>query len=86
MSMRRSERLREYNWSKLDWITVHRGRSERYAFRGVSKSPSKGHGTYRINCNVSRHAPHPIAYHMRVSPLYCNPDGTWPKVPEAQGR
>ena len=76
------ERLGAYDWSKVDWITVRRGRSERYAFRGVCKSPSKNHGKYRINCNVSRHTPYPIAYHMRVSPLYRNPNGTWPKVPE----
>ncbi len=61
---------------------MRRGRSEKYAFRGVCKSPSKGHGRYRINCNVSRHARYPIAYYMRVSPLYRNPDGKWPKVPE----
>jgi hypothetical protein len=75
------ERLGAYDWSKVDWITVRRGRSERYAFRGVCRPPWKGRG-YRINCNVSRHAPYPIAYYMRVSPLYRNPDGTWPEVPE----
>jgi hypothetical protein len=75
------ERLGAYDWSKVDWITVRRGRSERYAFRGVCKSPLKGRG-YRINCNVSRHTPYPITQFMRVSPLYRNPDGTWPKVPE----
>jgi hypothetical protein len=76
------EQLEIYDWSKVDWITVRRGRSERYAFRGVCKSPWKGRG-YRINCNVSGHTPYPIAYYMRVSPLYLNPDGTWPEVPEA---
>ena len=75
------ERLGAYDWSKVDWITVKRGRSERYAFRGVCKSPSKERG-YRINCNVSGHTLYPIAYYMRVSPLYRNPDGTWPEVPE----
>jgi hypothetical protein len=29
------EWLGAYDWSKVDWITVRRGRSERYAFRGV---------------------------------------------------
>ncbi len=75
-------RLGAYDWSKVDWITVRRGRSERYAFRGVCKSPSKGHSKYRINCNVSRHTSYPVIYYMRVSPLYRNPDGTWPKVPD----
>jgi hypothetical protein len=75
------EWLVAYNWSKVDWITVRRGRSERYAFRGVCKFPSKRHG-YRINCNVSKHAPYPITQFMRVSPLYRKSDGTWPKVPE----
>ena len=75
------ELLGAYNWAKVDWITVKRGQSEKYAFRGVCKSPWKG-CSYRINCNVSRHAPYPIAYHMRVSPLYRNCDGTWPKVRE----
>jgi hypothetical protein len=63
------QRLGDYDWSKVDWITVQRGRSERYAFRGVCKSPSKGHSGYRINCNVIRHAPYPITYYVRVSPL-----------------
>ena len=76
------ERLGAYDWSKVDWITARRGRSERYAFWGVCRSPSKRQSGYRINCNVSRHARYPIAYHMRVSPLYRNPDGTWPEVPE----
>ena len=75
------ERLGAYDWSKVDWITVRRGHSERYAFRGVCKSSSKRHG-YRINCNVSKHAPYPITQFMRVSPLYRKSDGTWPKVPE----
>ena len=75
------ERLGPYDWSKVDWITVRRGRSERYAFRGVCKSPSKERG-YRINCNVSRHTPYPITQFIRVSPLYRKPDGTWPLVPE----
>ena len=44
--------------------------------------PRNGRG-YRINCNVSRHAAYPIYQLMRVSPLYRNPDGTWPEVPEA---
>jgi hypothetical protein len=75
------ERLGPYNWSKVDWITVRRGRSERYAFRGVCRSPSKGR-SYQINCNVSRHTPYPVTYYLRVSPLYRNPDGTWPKAPQ----
>ncbi len=75
------ERLGAYDWSKVDWVTVRRGRSEAYAFRGVCKWPLKGRG-YRINCNVSKHAPYPITQFMRVSPLYRNPDGTWPEVPE----
>ena len=29
------ERLGAYDWSKVDWVTIRRGRSERYAFRGV---------------------------------------------------
>lgn len=57
-----------YDWSKVDWITVRRGRSERYAFRGVCKSPSKGRG-YRISCNVSRHTQYPITYYIRTPPL-----------------
>lgn len=76
------ERLGPYDWSKVDWVSVRRGRSEKYAFRGVCKAPRNGSG-YRINCNVSRHAAYPIYQLMRVSPLYRNPDGTWPEVPEA---
>jgi hypothetical protein len=75
------ERLGAYDWSKVDWVSVRRGRSEKYAFRGVCKVPRKG-GGFRINCNVSKHAAYPIHQHMRVSPLYRNPDGTWPEVPE----
>ena len=75
------ERLGAYDWSRVDWITVRRGQSQAYAFRGVCRSPWKGHG-YRINCNVSKHARYPITRFVRLSPLYRNPDGTWPKVPE----
>ena len=75
------ERLGAYDWSKVDWITVRRGRSEKYAFRGVCRSPSKGHGWYRINCNVSRHASYPVTQYLRVPPLYRKPDGSWPEVP-----
>jgi hypothetical protein len=75
------ERVGAYDWSKADWISVRRGRSERYAFRGVCKMPRDGSG-YRINCTVSRHAAYPICQYMRVPPLYRNPDGTWPTAPE----
>jgi hypothetical protein len=75
------EQLGAYDWAKVDWITVQRGRSESYTFRGEFRSPWKGRGN-RINCNVSQHTPYPIAYYMRVSHLYYNPDGTWPAVPE----
>jgi hypothetical protein len=75
------EHLGAYDWSRADWISVRRGRSEKYAFRGVCKTLRNGSG-YRINCNVSRHADYPIYQRMRVSPLYRNPDGTWPEVPE----
>ena len=75
------ERLGAYDWSEVDWITVRRGRSERYAFRGVCRAPREGRG-YRINCNVSKHTPYPIAYYVRVSPLYRKSDGTWPQVPK----
>jgi hypothetical protein len=75
------EQLGAYEWSKADWISVRRGSSERYAFRGVCKAPRSGSG-YRINCNVSKYVTYPIHQLMRVSPLYRNPDGTWPEVPE----
>jgi hypothetical protein len=75
------ERVGAYDWSKADWVSVRRGRSERYAFRGVCKMPRNGSG-YRINCNVSRLAAYPIYQYMRVSPMYRNTDGTWPKAPE----
>jgi hypothetical protein len=75
------EQLEAYDWSKADWISVRRGRSEKYAFRGVCKAPRNGSG-YRINCNVSKHAVYPIYQFMRLSPLYRNHDGTWPEVPE----
>jgi hypothetical protein len=74
------ERLGAYDWSKVDWISVRRGRSEKYAFRGVCKMPRNGAG-YRINCNVSKHVVYPIYQYLRVSPLYRRPDGTWPEVP-----
>ena len=75
------ERLEAFDWSKADWISVRRGRSEKYAFRGVCKAPRNGSG-YRINCTVSKHTSYPICQLLRVSPLYRNPDGTWPEVPE----
>ena len=76
------ERLAAHDWAKVDWITVRRGQSEAYAFRGVCKYPRKERSGYRINCNVSEHARYPITYYMRVSPLYRNPDGTWPRTPK----
>ena len=75
------ERLGAYDWSKADWISVRRGRSERHAFRSVCKMPRNG-GGYRINCNLSKHTAYPIYQRMRVPPLYRNSDGTWPKAPE----
>jgi hypothetical protein len=72
------ERLEAYDWSKADWVSVRSGRSEKYAFRGVCKMRRNGSG-YRINCNMSKHAAYPIYQLMRVSPLYRNPDGTWPE-------
>jgi hypothetical protein len=75
------EGLESYDWSKADWVSVRRGRSEKYAFRGVCKMPRDGCG-YRINCNVSKHAAYPIYQLMRVSPLYRSSNGTWPEVPE----
>jgi hypothetical protein len=75
------ERLGACDWSKADWVSVRRGRSEKYAFRGVCKMPRTGAG-YRINCNVSKHVVYPLYQYLRVSPLYRRPDGTWPEVPE----
>ena len=74
--------LEAYDWSKVHWITVRRGRSEVCAFRGVCKwSGKKGQG-YRINCNVSKHTPYPITQFLRVPPLYRNWNGTWPEAPK----
>jgi hypothetical protein len=39
------EQLEAYDWSKADWISVRRGRSEKYAFRGVCKAPRNGSRT-----------------------------------------
>lgn len=75
------ERLSAYDWSEADWVTVRRGRSEAWAFRGVCEFPREGRA-YRINCNVSRHAPYPTTYSLRVPPLYRRADGTWPQEPE----
>jgi hypothetical protein len=69
------ERLGAYDWSKADWLSVRRGRSEKYAFRGVCKAPRNG-SKYRINCNASKHASYPIYQLIRLSPMYRNPDGT----------
>ena len=69
------ERLAAYDWSEADWVTVRRGRSEAWAFRGVCKFPGNRNG-YRINCNVSRHAPYPITQSVRMPPPYRKPDGT----------
>ncbi len=32
--------------------------------------------------NVSGHTQYSVTYHIRVTPLYRNPDGAWPKVPQ----
>jgi len=75
------ERLGAYDWSEADWLSVRRARSEKYAFRGVCKAPRNG-SRYRINCTVSKHASYSIHQLMRLSPLYRNPEGSWPEVPE----
>jgi hypothetical protein len=49
---------------------------------GRVQVPSEGGSKYLINCNLSKHARYPMAYHIRVSPLCRNPYGTWPEVPE----
>jgi hypothetical protein len=73
-----------YDWSKVEWVTLRRGRGEAYAFRGVCKSPRKGRG-HRINRNVSKHTPYPLTQFLRASPLYRNPDGAG-SPRRAQGR
>lgn len=55
--------------------------------RGVRVSGSvqvPPQGAQRVSDQLQRqqHTPYPIAYHMRVSPLYRNSDGMWPRVPE----
>ena len=76
------EWLAAHDWARVDWITVRRGHSGAYAFRGVCKHSRKERSGYRINCNVSKHARYPITYYMRVSPLYRNPNGRWPRTPK----
>ncbi len=76
------EWLGAYDLSKVDWITVRRGRSERYAFRGVCKFPSKRHG-YRINCNVSKNAPYPITSLCAYLPCIATPTEHGRKCPKA---
>jgi hypothetical protein len=39
------EWLGVYDFSKVDWITVRRGRSERYAFRAYVSRLRRGTGT-----------------------------------------
>ena len=46
------ERLGAYDWSKADWISVRRGRSEKFAFRGVCKK--QAHDFPSCVC-ISRH-------------------------------
>ena len=53
-----------------------------YVFRGVCKPPRKGGSSYRLNCHVSKRARYPVTYYMRVSHLYRDPDGTWPRTPK----
>ena len=36
------ERLEAYEWSKVDWVTVRRGRGEMYAFQGLCNAPWNG--------------------------------------------
>ena len=38
------EHLGAYDWSKAEWISVRRGRSKKYAFRGACKMPHNGSG------------------------------------------
>jgi hypothetical protein len=65
------ERLAAHDWAKVDWITVRRGHSEAYAFRGVCKYPRKEHSGYRINCNVSKHAQHSTRSPTTCASLPC---------------
>ena len=65
---------------RLDNGSTRTQRGARVSGR-VQVSP-QGALRYRINCNVSKHARYPITYYMRVSPLYRNPNGTWPRTPK----
>jgi hypothetical protein len=72
-----------YDLSLVEWITVRRGDWDGYSVKGVCRYP-KGvrSGMYRINCSVNARPGWPGYKIQRVSPLYRNPDGSWPEVPE----
>jgi hypothetical protein len=89
------ERMAGYDFSRCEWITVRRGGwggpGTRYseerggwtnAVAGVCRHPSHASsGLYRLNCRVNARTGWPGYLHQRVSPLYRNPDGSWPEAP-----
>ena len=61
------ERLGAYDWSKADWVSVRRGRSEKYAFRGVCKTPSERRRVPdQLQREQARHVPD-IPIHARIT-------------------
>ncbi len=87
--------LGDYDWSECEWITLRRGAwggpGTRYdeaaggwtsPVAGLCRHPVKGKHGYRINCRVNTRLGWPAYNRQRVSPLYRNPDGSWPPVPQ----
>lgn len=76
------EYLDLYDLSKLSRLTVRAGSGRERAPAGVWGTcyyPTRKLPSYRLTCSVK--PPFPATTHTRKSPLYADPNGTYPPVP-----
>jgi hypothetical protein len=73
------EFLGQFDLSHVEWLKIDRGRSKHGGVSGRCYYPTKERPAYRISCQVA--GPFPSRVLTRRSPIYRQPDGTWPPLP-----
>jgi len=71
--------LERYDTTAVESLRIDRGHQRYEGVYGNCIYPTKARSTFRINC----HAPGPFPSHTvtRKRPLYCRPDGSFPRTP-----